>query len=233
MMAAIVIEALADRSPTTLRERAYQSFTRHIIARDIRAGQFVSQRELVELTGLPIAAIRELIPRLEAEGLIRTAPQRGMQIASVDINLIRNAFQYRLFLEQAAVATFARDARPGTIERLVVAHNNIITKIQLQLAQGDPSTELISEVQAIDWDLHATIIDSLGNTIISDAYRVNAIKIRLIRQAQTRLNPDLLMPTMQEHLAVIDAIAARDASKAADAMVTHIMSAQDKAMRIA
>jgi len=29
-----------------------------------------------------------LIPRLEAEGLIRTVPQRGMQIATVDLTLV-------------------------------------------------------------------------------------------------------------------------------------------------
>ena len=90
--------------PTTLREKAYASFTRHLLARDLRPGQFVSQRELVELTGLPLGAIREIVPRLEAEGLIKTVPQRGMQIAHIDINLIREAFQFRLFLEKEAVA---------------------------------------------------------------------------------------------------------------------------------
>src|SRR5215204_2289747 len=65
-----------DEQPT-LREKAYESFTRHLLARDVRPGQFVSQRRLVELTGLTLGAIRELIPRLEAEGLIKTVPQRG------------------------------------------------------------------------------------------------------------------------------------------------------------
>jgi hypothetical protein len=45
----------------------------------------------VELTGLTLGAIRELVPRLEAEGLIKTVPQRGMQVAHVDLNLIRDA----------------------------------------------------------------------------------------------------------------------------------------------
>ena len=62
------------------------------------------------LTGQPLGAIRELIPRLEAEGLIVTVPQRGMQVAHVDLNLIRNAFQFRLLMEREAVAAFTRDA---------------------------------------------------------------------------------------------------------------------------
>ncbi|MDH3743372.1 MAG: GntR family transcriptional regulator, partial [Hyphomicrobiales bacterium] len=83
-----------------LREQAYDRFTEQLFEKSIVPGQFVSQRELVALTGLPLGAIRELIPRLEADGLITVIPQRGMQIATVDLNLIRNAFQLRLFLER-------------------------------------------------------------------------------------------------------------------------------------
>src|SRR6185369_1239754 len=98
-MGAFVKPPLEDRAPSNLREKAYDSFTRHLLSREIRAGQFISQRELVEITGLPLGAIRELIPRLEAEGLVRTVPQRGMQVAHVDLHLIKDAFQFRLFLE--------------------------------------------------------------------------------------------------------------------------------------
>ena len=92
-----------EREPLKLRERAYDAFTQHLLARDIRPGQFVSQRELVELTGLPLGAIRELIPRLEAEGLISTVPQRGHADRPYRPHLIRDAFQFRLFLEKEAV----------------------------------------------------------------------------------------------------------------------------------
>ncbi|MCQ4005082.1 GntR family transcriptional regulator, partial [Klebsiella pneumoniae] len=93
-----------EGEPLKLRERAYASFTERLLAREIKPGQFVTQRELVAMTGFPLGAIRELIPRLEAEGLIKTVPQRGMQVAHVDLNLIRNAFQFRLFLEKEATA---------------------------------------------------------------------------------------------------------------------------------
>ena len=62
-----------------LRECAYEKFTERLLSRDILPGQFFSQRELVAVTGMPLGAIRELIPRLEADGLIATVPQRCMQ----------------------------------------------------------------------------------------------------------------------------------------------------------
>ena len=57
-----------------------------------------------------MGAIREMVPRLEADGLVHTVPQRGMQVAQVDINLIRNAFQFRLIVEREAAAAFAQAA---------------------------------------------------------------------------------------------------------------------------
>ena len=47
-----------------LRDQAYQRFTRGLLKREIRSGQFVSQRELALITGMTLGAIRELIPRL-------------------------------------------------------------------------------------------------------------------------------------------------------------------------
>ncbi|MFM7342656.1 MAG: GntR family transcriptional regulator, partial [Betaproteobacteria bacterium] len=67
-------------NPKTLRARAYESFAQQILHAQVRPGQFVSQRELMQLLDMPLGAVRELIPRLEAEGLLRTVPQRGLQI---------------------------------------------------------------------------------------------------------------------------------------------------------
>jgi DNA-binding GntR family transcriptional regulator len=229
-MGAFVEHALEDRRPHNLREKAYDSFTRHLLAREIRAGQFISQRELVEITGLPLGAIRELIPRLEAEGLVRTVPQRGMQIAHVDLNLIKDAFQFRLFLECQAVAIFALEAPAPAVAALKNRHDSIFARCVEAEAKRGITPKLIAEAQDIDWDLHASIVDSLGNAIISDAYRVNSIKIRLIRQQQTRLNDGVVIPTMREHLAVIDAIATREPDRASEALRRHILSARDRAI---
>jgi DNA-binding GntR family transcriptional regulator len=229
-MGAFVAQALGDRPPHNLREKAYDSFTRHLLAREIRAGQFVSQRELVEITGLPLGAIRELIPRLEAEGLVRTVPQRGMQIAPVDLNLIKDAFQFRLFLECQAIAIFTAEAPAPTIAALESRHDSIFARCVEAHETTGITPHLIAEAQDIDWDLHATIVDALGNAIISDAYRVNSIKIRLIKQQQTRLNDGVVIPTMREHLVVIDAISSRDPDRASEALRRHIVSARDRAI---
>jgi len=73
-------------------------------------------------------------------------------------------------------------------------------------------------------------VDAMRNRIISDIHRVNAIKMRLIRNSDTRMLPELAVSVMDEHLAVIDALVARDAPRAVAAMHAHIDSAKRRAL---
>lgn len=208
-----------------LRDKAYRAFTDGLLTRALRPGQFISQRELVEMTGFPLGAIRELIPRLEAEGLIRTIPQRGMQVAQVDLSLIQQAFQFRLFLEREAIALFAAGVSEAELAEIRAAHEAMLAR-----AEAGQESALLEQAQAVDWGFHDRIIDALGNAIISNSYRVNSIKIRLIRQSQTRLESNLVAPVMRDHLVVIAALEARDAAGAVEALSRHIRNAQMRAL---
>ncbi|SIQ44566.1 transcriptional regulator, GntR family [Rhizobium sp. RU35A] len=211
----------------TLREKAYESFTRHLLARDVRPGQFISQRQLVELTGLTLGAIRELIPRLETEGLIKTVPQRGLQIAHIDLSLIREAFQFRIIMEKEAVAFFTRNARDAEVERLLRQHRDILERAEA----GDASPELEQHAQATDWGMHNAFVDAMGNSILSNAYRVNAIKMRLINQERIRID-GRVAPVMKEHLTVLEAIERRSVEDAVQRLVAHIGHARDRALAV-
>ncbi len=213
--------------PLKLREQAYNSFTRLLLSQEIRPGQFISQRELVEMTGLPLGAIRELIPRLEVDGLLSTVPQRGMQITHIDLNLIRNAYQFRLFLEREAAAFFVETAP----ERMLIGMRDAHRAVLDRAAEGlDP--EVLTLAQKTDWAFHDTIIGFLENEIISNHYRVNSVKIQLIRLEQARLYDALVVPVMEEHMRIIDVFFERDPARAAIAISEHIAIARNRALRI-
>jgi DNA-binding GntR family transcriptional regulator len=217
----------APRSELKLREQAYDAFTHHLLRSDIKPGQFITQRELVALTGQPLGAIRELIPRLEAEGLIVTVPRRGLQILPLDISLIRNAFQFRLILEREAIISFCHTASDARIARIEAAHEAIV-----EAARDGATDEIIATAQQVDREFHEAVIDDLNNDIISKAYRVNWIKVRLIRQNETSMDKDLVVPVMHEHLGIIAAIKARDVAAATEAATAHIMNARARALRL-
>jgi len=216
------------RPAVKLRDRAYESFRHHLLAMNIRPGQFISQRELVELTGLSLAAIREMIPRLEADGLIVTVPKRGLQIAPMDLKLVRTAFELRRILECEAVAVFTRHASEAEIAALVTAHQAVLARA----AVGDRSKRLLDQAQTTDWAMHDALIDGLGNELVRNIYRVNSIKVRLARLEQSLLSEAVLMSALHEHSLVLAAIAARDLAGAVEALRAHIESAHLRALGI-
>jgi DNA-binding GntR family transcriptional regulator len=215
----------AARHPRRLRWLAYDRFEQQILASRIRPGQFVSRRELASLTGLPLGAIREVIPRLEAEGLLHTVPQRGLQVASVDVKLIRNAFELRLMIEKEAAGRFALTASDATLRDFAAAHKDIVRR-----AAAGITPALLREAQAVDWGLHDAMVDALGNEIVSALYRANSLRIRLIRLDRVMLDADVLAPAMEEHLALIAALRTRDPRRAVAAIEAHIGQAHDRAL---
>ena len=208
-----------------LRDHAYTSFTAKLLSQDIEPGQFVSQRELVALTGLPLGAIREMIPRLEADGLIRAVPKRGLQVLTIDLELIRNAFQLRRIIESEAFGVFCDSAPDADIARIAEEHRS--TRAE---ALNGVTPDLLKRAQHMDWALHDHVVDAMGNRIISDIHRVNAIKIRLIRNSDTRMLPELVVSVLDEHMAVIEALEARDRDRTVTAIQAHIDSAKRRAL---
>ena len=216
---------MTDTMGLRMRDHAYSNITEKLLARDIRPGQIVSQRELVKLTGMPLGAIREMIPRLEADGLIQTVPKRGLQILTIDLDLVRNAFQLRGIIEAEAISKFCKSATTEEIKNLITAHEEIRDS-----AGATVSPEILQTAQQVDWAFHDRIIDAMENSIISDIHRINAIKIRLIRNTDTRMLPELVVPVLTEHLAVLNALARRDSAGAVKAIHSHINSAKRRAL---
>ena len=208
------------------RARAYQGFTQQILSGGIRSGQFISQRELMALLDMPLGAVREMIPRLEAGGLIKTVPQRGLQIAHVDLKLIRNAFQVRAMIEREAILHFVHSASPQELDAIAANHREILRRATA--ANTDP--RLLDDAQALDWGLHDRMVDALGNDIVSEMYRVNSLRVRLIKLEHSVITPARLIPAMQEHLQFITALQARQADRAIELLDAHIRSARERVL---
>jgi DNA-binding GntR family transcriptional regulator len=209
------------------RVRAYQGFTQQILSGAILPGQFISQRELMTLLDMPLGAVREMIPRLEAGGLIKTVPQRGLQIAHVDLKLIRNAFQVRSMIEREAVLAFVQSASDAELAAIEAAHQQILARAN---KASTTDGQLLDDAQALDWGLHDRMVDALGNEIVSDLYRVNSLRVRLIKLEQSVITPARLIPAMQEHLSFIAALRERNAPQAAALLDAHINSARSRVM---
>jgi DNA-binding GntR family transcriptional regulator len=210
----------------SLRKLAYERFRQQILGGRIRPGQFLSQRELVAALDIPLGAVREMIPRLEAGRLIVTVPKRGLQIAHVDLKLIRNAFQVRSMIEREAVLHFLRHVSDEELAAIERTHKAILERGK----SGKPDPRLDEDALAVDWGLHDRMVDAMGNEILSDIYRVNSLHVRMIRLDATQVRPRRVVPAMEEHLKFIALIKARDEAAAVRAMEEHIENSRQRVL---
>lgn len=217
------------RSEAPLKTAAYERFQDALLQGRLRPGQVVSQKELVSLLGMSIGALRELLPRLEAEGLIHVMPQRGIQITAIDLPMIRDAFQMRMALEREAVLAAVRKMPDEVLEGEERRHREILDRLA---ADPAASPAFFDEGQAVDSAFHDLLMNTTGNELMIQAYNVNSIRIRLIRLDRIRLSAQTLPPAFADHLAVIAALKARDPAAAVSAIETHVRNARDRALEM-
>ena len=208
-----------------LSEQAYAGFIKLVHAKELRPGQFVSQRELAELTGVPLGPTREALHKLEAEGLVELIPQRGIMIAEASPKRIREAFALRILIEKDAARRFAEGASDSQITSLEAKHRGVI-----QRARAGIDDALLEHGQAVDWALHDALVATLDNDLVWSIHRTNSDRIRLIRLDSGRLTQANLLSAMEEHLVVIAACRRRDREAAAAAIESHLTTAMRRAM---
>ena len=131
-----------------------------------------------------------------------------------------------LMLEREAVANFTRTASDADLEKIERAHRDIVRRAVAKKIDD----RLLNDAQTVDWGLHDMMIDAMGNDIVSNIYRVNSLRIRLIRLEHVVLRPEVVVPTMNEHLELIAAIRERDVAKAVAVLSTHIENARQRSM---
>lgn len=214
-----------DPEVRSVKQVAYERFREALFDGRLRPGQFVSQRELVALLGLSIGALRELLPRLQFEGLLNVMPQRGIQITQIDLPMIRHAFQLRMALEREAVLNAVRRMPDSVLDEQRALHLSILEEVKKR-----PASELFEAGQKIDDGFHALLIKATQNDLLMQVYAVNAIRMRLIKLDKISLSEWVLPSAFADHLAVIEAIQSRNPHAAADAMDRHIMNARERAI---
>ena len=158
------------------------------------------------------------LARVESEGLIIKAPQRGYTVAPlITLDQLRELIELRLLIEPATAAAAAK--------RAAVQQANELRSFARTGGAGDNDAAANRLDMLYDAKFHDMIADFAGN--------------RLIRETLARLRSHLHMyrlyhhagqaaATKPEHLAIARAIRDRDPEAASAAMVAHLRTALDR-----
>ncbi|MFN4156282.1 MAG: GntR family transcriptional regulator [Paracoccaceae bacterium] len=183
---------------TSLRQIAYERIEDLLNWGRLRPGQIISQRELVEMTGVTLGSVREAIPRFEAEGLLQTVPQRGLMVPSLDVVFVREAYQMRRLIELGAVPDLCDRLEKSTVQGWIDQH--LSARDRLCDNEAADLTGFLRDFQLFDWEMHSHMVNAMENKLISNVYRVTAIKIRMAAQSRVRVTRQNATRVISEHL---------------------------------
>lgn len=201
-------------------EHAYQMLRQAITQGSLKPGGRILEAELANSFGISRTPVREALKRLESEGLICTAPRRGMIVARLDLQAIMELYQMREVLEGTAARLAAQQCSDAEIYNLRELLNQELN------AQQDPAEQAIKNRA-----FHNAIYLAADNRYLLKS-------LNSLRDALALLGPTTYMLqsrpqiALSEHAAIVQAIENRDGAAAEQAAREHIRAAQKARIRL-
>lgn len=201
------------RPPKSMSDSTYERLLDMILTRQLLPGVVLQERSLCGALDVSRTPLREALKRLEGEGMVLRQANRALVVKETTINDFVEALQVRRLLEAETVALAAERMPDGMIGELR-------GRIRSLMESPAPTT---SEHWGLDDVFHEQIAISAGNDLI-----VSVVRDMRRRTGAFNLKrmPNRFLPGCQEHLAILDAIEARDPQAARTAMVTHLENAK-------
>lgn len=197
------MDGLAGES---LAEQAYRLLERLIVMLELEPGAVLTERRLIDLTGMGRTPVREAIQRLAWEGLVEVRPRSGIAIMPIDPMDFARVLDAREGVERVLARDAARFGAARDYERLQAA-----AAAMRRAIPGEDVPLFLDADKAFD--------------IVLGAAANNPYAARLAAPLQThsrrfwfRLRPSTdIAASAHAHAALIEAIVSRDPAKAADA----------------
>jgi DNA-binding GntR family transcriptional regulator len=191
---------------------AYEALHERIVSAELSPGERLVEEELAEQLGESRGAIRTALLRLEHDGLVIRERNRGARVRRVTPQEAVEILEARAALESLAAGHAAERRTDEEVEEL----RAIIA--DMRRLHGEGELLAMSERNAV---MHRRILEISRHTVARDICgRLNSQVVRF--QFRTVLAPGRSTKSLEEHTAIIDAIAAGDRHAAEAAMNTHL-----------
>ena len=197
----------------TLAEKAYLGIKKLIISNHYFAGVPLQEQELVKKLHISRTPIREALIKLKHENLIEIIPKKGAFVSKISVQQLQELLQIREIIEpkitELASVTIS-------IEKLYDVEK------QLLHLKTNKEIDYLKFFKA-GQKLHNLILDSIENKTL----------IQIFKGLNDEINRACLSITsesgnaqkfLEQHLAITDALKARDGIKAKQKMLEHLLS---------
>ncbi|WP_423066082.1 GntR family transcriptional regulator [Devosia sp. CN2-171] len=194
---------------TMLAHSAYHAILEFIRDGVYAPGEPIREEEVAKRLGMSRTPVREAMGRLQEKGLLQAAQGRGLAVSTLSMEQLFELYAMRGELE-ALVARFA--AQHATSYEIANLRN---------LNEQFAISQLAREAARRNRSFHAALYDAARNRYLRAAVEDLHETIALL-PTTTFTDQARLPKAVEEHVALIEAIAARNADVAAELARRHI-----------
>ena len=194
----------------SLSNRAYDEIRRMIVRLALAPGAVINEDDLQARLGLGRTPIREALQRLVRDQLVTVIPRRGMYVSTIDVGELSTLYETRAVLEPYVTrlaCARGTDAQWAQMRQVVDAARR----------SGAPADELIG----YDRECHEIVWAAADNRFLTDTLDMlyaQSDRLWHIYLAEV----DDMADAVDEHEAILHALEARDADRAASLVEAHI-----------
>lgn len=213
----------AEARQATRSSRVFEAIRAAIVHLQFPPGHLLSEAELSRQLGVSRQPVREAFIKLDEAGLVEVRPQRGTFVKLISRREVENA----RFIREAIEAAVARKAADVASDEHVAVLRGIVENQIRSAREGETGAFL-----RLDETFHQALAHSAD---CDHAWRVlEGLKAQMDR-VRWLYTPDATPIGMliEQHAAIVEAIAARSPDAAEQAMRTHLSEILESLPRLA
>lgn len=198
---------------TGLKQIAYDHIKKKIVSGELLPGAVISEKELIASLGFSRTPIREAIQRLAEEGLLQVLPSRGTIVSHISVSDIGKIYEARKLIEPFIV-------------RLAADHVEKEKLLEFRAVFESQNGPFGAEK---DWDseFHLYLGECSQNRFFQKTLQdlmTQSVRIRMLSSEQ---KAQRFEASKKEHLAIIDALLAKDKDAAEKEALNHLLQSEE------
>jgi DNA-binding GntR family transcriptional regulator len=190
-----------------------------ILSGRLKPRERLVEMDLISQHGVSRTVIREALKRLEAKGLVRSTPYRGVVVADLTVEEIEEIYFLRAELEKIAARQVLEHITQSDIRSL----KKLSKEVEKHLR------EKTHHMIEIDSEFHQMIFKACHNRYLSEIIDYLRTKAHIVRFSAWSL-PQRVEESIVEHREMIKAIEERNLSQFEKLIVKHLTFAKNSYM---
>lgn len=179
----------------------------------------LSERSLAEAIELGRMPVREALRDLVRDGVVVTEAARGTFIRRLSVDEIRELYEVRLAMEGFAAHAAA--------EKKFVGDLPAISRALGKLRRSTLKPKEVADAEMLGDQLHWAVMQGANNRTLVQFYSGVRLRIRISLRLLQRRESDRIRETVDEHIAIAEAVLEHDAALALERMRHHLRQGYD------